>query len=192
MDPDGRILYVCGSKAYMSAVQNELSKICESAMVNLDTGEVTLSSYSKDSNPKGYELLSSLINKKKRNTICLGNSKLNNMNNTTDYDSIICIKDGVIYGDKKNGPQNTLISFDPDNWEGGVDDNNSTYRPPYIGLAHECGHSEVMNIGAKTSSLDIYKPGTTPDSEKNSLKRENDIREENGLTLRSVYFPELN
>ena len=111
MDPDGKVLYVCGSKAYMAAVQRELSKICNGAMVNRDTGEVTLSSFSKVSNPKGYELLSSLINTPKRNTICLGNSKIIKMNSTNGYNSIIYITDGIIYGDTKKGPQNSLICF---------------------------------------------------------------------------------
>ncbi len=52
------------------------------------------------------------------------------------------------YADQKsNRKQNSIISFNPDNWEGGVDSTGSSFRPPYVGLAHESGHSEAFNKG---------------------------------------------
>ena len=191
VDPDGEKLYVCGSKEYMGAVQRELTKLCDGAIINFDTGEVTLSSFSKESNPKGYEILSNLIESPKINTICLGDSK-NAGNSTINYNTIIFLKDGKFYRDKTNGAQNSLINFDPNNWDdGGVDDSGSTRRPPYVGLSHEMGHSEAINRGSQTYEDPIPMPKTTPKREENAMKRENQIRAEHNLTKRTWYYQSL-
>ena len=191
VDPDGEKLYVCGSKEYMGAVQRELTKLCDGAIINFDTGEVTLSSFSKESNPKGYEILSNLIESPKINTICLGDSK-NAGNSTINYNTIIFLKDGKFYRDKTNGAQNSLINFDPNNWDdGGVDDSGSTRRPSYVGLSHEMGHSEAINRGSQTYEDPIPMPKTTPKREENAMKRENQIRAEHNLTKRTWYYQSL-
>lgn len=183
----------------MAAVQKELTKLCPGAMVNLDTGEVTLSPNSKSENSKGYELLSSLINSPKKNIIWLGDSRMTDKdgdiigNSAYPYDTRISIVNGEFDADfnivdNKIGAMNSVINFDPNNWHGGKDDNGSTYRPPYVGLSHEGGHSEAINNGTQTYEKNTYIPGTTPKRETNSLKRENEIREENGLTPRTFYY----
>ncbi len=198
-DPDGRKLYVCGSKQYMAAVQRELSNLCSGAILNFDTGEVTLSPHAKTLNPNGYDLLSSLIDSPKTNTIWLGNSRMRdengniNGNSAYPYDTRLILTNGKFDADynivnNNYGPMNSVINFDPDSWQGGEDDNGSTIRPPFIGLSHESGHSEAINNGTQTYERYQYILGTTPNREKNSLKRENEIRAENKLTPRSYYI----
>ena len=198
-DPDGRKLYVSGSKQYMAAVQRELSNLCSGAILNFDTGEVTLSQHAKTLNPNGYDLLSSLIDSPKTNTIWLGDSRMRdengniNGNSAYPYDTRLILTNGKFDADynivnNNYGPMNSVINFDPDSCQGGEDDNGSTIRPPFIGLSHESGHSEAINNGTQTYERYQYIHGTTPNREKNSLKRENEIRAENKLTPRSYYI----
>ena len=83
------------------------------------------------------------------------------------------------------------VNFNPDSANGGVDDLGNTIRPPFVGLAHELGHAETIVQGTHQAS-DPNAPGhgqkgTTPPSEVNSLKRENEVRQEHNLTERSNY-----
>nr|WP_318660525.1 M91 family zinc metallopeptidase [uncultured Treponema sp.] len=197
-DPDGRKLFVSGTKEYMAKVQRELTKLCPGARINFDTGEVTLSTSSKDT--QGYKLLSTLIDSEKSNTIWIGDSRQIDLtsgpygNSVRCYDTKIALSNGELIGDyttvdgKIGGPMNTVINFDPDNVFGGKNDNGSNVRPPFVGLAHECGHSEAINNGTQTYEKPVYIPGTTPSREENSLKWENLIRKEHRLTPRSNYF----
>ena len=198
-DPDGKKLYVSGSKQYMAAVQRELTNLCSGAIINFDTGEVSLSSHSQTSNPKGYELLSSLIGSPKTNTIWLGNSTMKDErgnakgNSAFPYDTRITLTNDKFDADfnrvdNNYGSMNTVINFDPDKQTGGKDDNGSNYRPPFVGLAHEMGHSEAMNNGTQTYEPYNPIPGTTPEKEKNSIKWENAIRAEHKLTPRTNYY----
>jgi hypothetical protein len=83
----------------------------------------------------------------------------------------------------------SIIEFDPSNWSGGKDEKGSTIRPPFVGLAHELGHAEDIDRG--TVSFDWGNPskkGTTPPIETNSMKRENQIRNEHKVTPRSSFY----
>jgi RHS repeat-associated protein len=76
---------------------------------------------------------------------------------------------------------------------GGPDDEGSYRRDPFIGLAHELGHSEAHQQGKQKPKdphwdMNLLKLPSTPEWEENSIKRENDIRGENNRTLRSYYI----
>ncbi len=85
------------------------------------------------------------------------------------------------------------IMFNPDSTIGGVDDKGSVYRPSFVGLAHEMGHSQSYTTGthqvADKNADGFGSAGTTPVSETNSIKQENIVRNEHNLTPRSSYFP---
>lgn len=98
------------------------------------------------------------------------------------------MKNGKFKGTAVSGPKNSLINFDPDNWNGGKDDDGSNHRPPFVWLAHEMGHSEANNNGTQTHEPYDCIHGTTPERERNSIKRENEIRGEHNLTPRTNYF----
>jgi hypothetical protein len=79
--------------------------------------------------------------------------------------------------------------------DGGPDDKRSYKRPAYVGLAHELGHSEALDKGFQklppsqgAKDPKILSLPWTPPWEENSMKRENDIRSENNITLRSYYL----
>jgi hypothetical protein len=195
IDPDGKKLYVVGSIEYKSKVQAALRELCPGANVNFDTGEVTLEKYGKKTHPRGYGILSVLINSEYTNIIWLGDSRMSDENDNIrgnsayPYVTRISLINDEFDADLKIGQSmNSVINFDPDNWEGGEDDNGSYSRPPYVGLSHESGHSEAMNNGTQTYEKFEYVPGTTPDREMNSLKRENEVRKEHNLTPRSYYI----
>ena len=202
IDPDGKKLYICGSKQYMAAVQSELKSLCSDVIINFDTGEVSLSACSKNTGSSGYELLSSLITSPKTNIIWLGNSRIkdkngdNTGNSAYPFNTRITLKNGKFEADfniidNKVGDMNSVINFDPNNWIGGDDDNGSPLRPPFVGLSHESGHSEAINNGTQTYEQYIEIPGTTPNREKNSMKWENKIREEHNMTKRTYYYPPI-
>ncbi len=186
----------------MAAVQQELQQLCSDVsdvIINFDTGEVFLSSQSTTIFSNGFELLSFLINSSKTNIIWLGNSKMINPeddsvygNSCCNYNNIVFLKNDVMYGNKANGPQNSIINFDPENCVGGEDDKGSDSRPPYVGVAHEFGHSEDFNKGLIYPTPSIQIPGTTPDCERNAIDRENQIREEHGLVKRTWYNQPIN
>jgi len=88
-----------------------------------------------------------------------------------------------------DGGTGSVIRFDPEDRTGGKDSEGSEVREPFIGLAHELGHAEAIDEG--TQSPPIFKqeePGTTPPSETNSVRRENEIRSEHGFPLRPSYY----
>lgn len=82
----------------------------------------------------------------------------------------------------------STIRFNPLNTRCGTDAAGSNARPPYVGLGHEMGHSEAIDAGSQTFDRGSGSPGTTPPSEINSIRRENQIRRENGLPIRPSYY----
>ncbi len=83
------------------------------------------------------------------------------------------------------------IYFDPDKETGGVDEKGSDKRPPHVGLAHELGHGETaMEGNVKGTYPREPVPGTTPLIEQNALRREKEIRKEDGLPTRPHFYPE--
>jgi RHS repeat-associated protein len=90
------------------------------------------------------------------------------------------------------------IKWNPTNTSGGPDQNGSTSRPAYIGLAHEMGHLEdvragTINNGAWYSFKDANgKSKSVPFADIYATHRENQIRAQNGLSLRTHYIPDGN
>jgi uncharacterized protein RhaS with RHS repeats len=83
----------------------------------------------------------------------------------------------------------STVYFDPKVTAGGVDSSGSNQRPSFVGLGHELGHAEDNANGTKTGGYSPSQPGSTPPIEQNSVKRENQIREEHRLPSRPSYFP---
>ena len=125
------------------------------------------------SKPKGNELVSKLEDSDKKHVIT-GTDDHNKIRPDADYE----------YGEGSG----STIYFDPDKKEGGMNEEGSRERPPFIGLAHELGHAEAIDEGTQSFDRGSKKSGTTPPSEKNSMERENQIREEHGLPLRPSYY----
>jgi len=97
---------------------------------------------------------------------------------------------------KEGGGAGTQIHYDPyhDHKKNVIDENGSDYCPSYLILAHELGHAEENASGDASTDEGEDKngkgiPGTTPPSEKNSMKREREIREEHGEADRPWYYP---
>lgn len=82
----------------------------------------------------------------------------------------------------------STIMFNPLSYQGGADSKGSTKRPPYVGLGHEMGHSEAIDLGSQSFGSGTGLPGSTPPREENSMRRENQIRTEHGLPTRPSYY----
>ncbi len=182
----------------MVAVQNELTKLCPEVQVNFYTGEVNITATSNPEKPNGYAIVSTLVKSDKSNIIWIGNSrdlyengKLKG-NRCNYYDTVIFYEKKEFFGNTSDGPMNSLISFDPENCKGGTNDTGSDFRPPFVGLAHEMGHSDDYNNGRIYPNFDFNIPGTTPKCEQNAIDIENSIRLEHKLTLRTYYFSLIN
>ena len=82
-------------------------------------------------------------------------------------------------------PDGKGVIWDPINTSGGIDINNSTYRPSFIGLGHEMAHIEDNWKG----TIDNSPWGNTgiANSEKYATHVENQIRAEHGISLRGSY-----
>lgn len=74
---------------------------------------------------------------------------------------------------------------------GEVDDEGKTDREPFVGLTHELGHAESFADGNYDMDKGNGTPGTTPSGEKNSLKRENQVRSFFKFSLRSFYYSKV-
>ncbi len=85
-------------------------------------------------------------------------------------------------------PSDSTINFAPANKTGGKDANGSTDRPAFVGLAHEMGHAVAAAKGAQSFDKGDGKPRTTPPSEKQSLKAENEVRKDHTLPARVTYY----
>ncbi len=177
-DPDGRELFIFGSKQYVSEVHQALKSIYSGASVNYDTGEVIFSE-KLDSKSNGKELLENLINSDNIHIIFIGQSKVEG-NGCSPNTSTGMALVGEYVG--------SVVDFDPKNEIGGIDENGSRKRPSFIGLAHELGHSEAFDKGIQKGGTSIFRPFTTPPNEEWSLKRENDVRKENNQPLRPFYY----
>ncbi len=123
--------------------------------------------------PKGKELIENLEKSKKKHVI----------KETKKGNSCKPCK-----GYKKGKRGDSEVSFNPDKKTGGVDETGSNKRPPYVGLGHELGHSEAIDKGTQDFDRGNKKKGTTPSSERNSIKREREIRKEHGLKDRKSYY----
>jgi len=83
----------------------------------------------------------------------------------------------------------STTKYNPDKKTGGTDSKGSDKRPPFIGLGHAEAYDKGMHKRDKDDS--DTTPGTTPPSEENSMKRENEIRKEHGLNERPSYYPQI-
>lgn len=89
------------------------------------------------------------------------------------------------------------IYWDSNSTRGGLDLTGSTARPAYIGLGHEMGHASDSNKGILHYSSDYTNPLTGATyysthqgllkSEWRAVYRENLIREQSGIPLRTHY-----
>ena len=123
------------------------------------------------------------------------------------WDSIVASKKVVYITESEGGNAAQAHSFDgmngkgsdaniyynPSRLSGGTDDAGSNNRPSFVGLGHELGHVEEYFSGTAIRKKDAQsarsygQSGTTPLNEKNSIKQENKVRDEHGLTKRSNY-----
>jgi len=123
--------------------------------------------------PKGNELVSKLEDSDNKHIIT----------ETEDDNSI------DVPADYKEGKgSGSTINFNPDDMEGGKNEEGSTERPPFVGLGHELGHAEAFDDGTQSLDMGTGEAGTTPPSEENSMRRENEIRSEHGLPRRPSYY----
>ena len=125
------------------------------------------------SKPSGKALYDSLNN----------SSKVHTITQSSSGNSVIPDK-----GYKPGTGTGSTIRFDPSSMHGGVDATGSTSRPPFVGLGHEMGHSEAIDQGTQVFGRGSGKKGTTPPRENNSMKRENQIRNEHKLPARPSYY----
>jgi len=126
------------------------------------------------SEPKGKELVEKLENRKNKHIIKKG-----------DKGNSIKPEKGYKEGGEGTGSTTT---YNPDRKTGGTDSTGSKKRPPFVGLGHELGHAEAIDNGTQSYDKGSEEKGTTPPSEKNSMKRENQIRKEHGLKDRPYYY----
>ncbi|MEZ2442371.1 M91 family zinc metallopeptidase [Chitinophaga sp. RCC_12] len=104
-------------------------------------------------------------------------------------------KRGSNAADEKNG---SYITWNPTGTTSAPDENGSTQRPPFIGLAHEMAH--VKDVWDGTINRKIWQIVSSPDgksveisnSEKYSTHIENQIRAENKISLRAYYSVDEN
>lgn len=92
----------------------------------------------------------------------------------------------IISGMKRN------IDWSPNNTTGGPDENGSTKRPVDIGLGHEMAHVEDALSGNYKQGdwiNDSNQSVVIPNAEIYSTHRENQLRSEQGLPLRTDYVP---
>ncbi len=175
-DPDGRELSVeTGDKNFIKKVENDLKQICPSATVDSETGKVAIDDSVKiDGHEKGTELIVGLVN----------SNNMHIIRKTTEGNSAEPNSDSFSEGT----PCGSYVNFNPKKLTGGKDSSGSKERPTYVGLSHELGHSESFDNGTQVFDKGTGKDGTTPPAESNSLKRENDVRKENGLYIRPYYY----
>ena len=84
------------------------------------------------------------------------------------------------------------VFFDPTDHSGGMNDNGSTRRAPFVGLSHELGHAEDMingRDGPRVRDSEGRLQDHTPEREGNAIMRENMVRGEHGLAPRSNWTP---
>jgi hypothetical protein len=86
-------------------------------------------------------------------------------------------------------PAGATIKFNPSGTAGGYDTNGGRQRPAFVGLAHELGHAQDLDNGKFVPSDNLIRlPGMpTPAWEVNSMKVENEVRQEHALPLRPYY-----
>lgn len=90
----------------------------------------------------------------------------------------------------ENATSGNLVSYNSNLTEGGPDENGSTTRPAYIGLAHELAHVEDNLNGNRQLGIwfkDRASGRDVPNQEKYAIHQENKIRAENGLPLRKFF-----
>ncbi len=84
----------------------------------------------------------------------------------------------------------SIIEYNYSNYIGLAPDKNKSYwRPPYVALGHELGHSLDYDQGSACYDWGDGRPHSTPPREKRSMEAENAIRNEHGITERDGYYP---
>ena len=88
--------------------------------------------------------------------------------------------------DMQNG---SYVTWNPNLSTSAPDETGSINRPSYIGLAHELAHIEDIKNGTINLNTWVNLPGggSIPNAEIYATHRENQIRAENGLSLRAYY-----
>jgi RHS repeat-associated protein len=101
--------------------------------------------------------------------------------------------DRFFISEGKNGNVGRTVKFDPNNTEGGPDNNGNTRRPAFIGLAHELTHALDWDDGSVDSNPWInYSDGSQSSyAEQYASHIENLVRAENGVALREFYGTDL-
>lgn len=133
--------------------------------------------------PKGRDLLAILENPESKKVHIIKESKEGNFSRPAD--PLDACRKGVGTG--------SVIRWNPGNLTGGKDEQGSDKRPPFIGLAHELGHSAAYEKGEHIGGRkgEQLMPGTkTPYNEKSSMQWENDIRQDQNpkIPKRPNYF----
>ena len=127
-------------------------------------------------------------------------SYLNQIRNTNSGDELI---DKLEASDRVNTIKETNKGNSTEGYGNTVSDTDINYNPsltapygqsgysrsPETGLVHEMGHAADYNTGVQAAPPKIPGPrGTTPSSEKSSMKYENLYRNETGQKNRDSYF----
>jgi RHS repeat-associated protein len=114
-----------------------------------------------------------------------GNELVTAIQNDKKYDII-----SESSGDNSSGGVTGGVHWNPFNTSGGPDENGSTTRDSYIGLAHELGHVMDGLDGIVDNTLLNPEGGTVSDYQ--AMHWENRVRGENGLSLRPRYGNDSN
>ena len=181
IDPTGHFLYLSGTEEERASILSGLQQIDPSVKVNKvgsDTVQVSFDSeVSVEGYEKGHELVSNLVTSDNEHFII-----------TTDGGNTTGMPENYKEGGKGTGSQ---VEYNPNLESGLTDDKGSSRRPAFVGLAHELGHAEATDKGTQPippeNRMKYLKYGSTPYWEKNSMKRENDIRKEHNLTPNTYY-----
>lgn len=95
----------------------------------------------------------------------------------------------VFIGKGNNSARGLRVSWNPSDKNGGINQEGSTKRPAYVGLAHELGHAHDALDGTvdRTTWVTTSSGQAVPNAEIYASHWENRIRGENGLSLRTHY-----
>ncbi len=183
VDHSGQTLEVAGDETARMQAQVALQKLTNDKVEVLANGTVVLTASNENPSKNltfGTQLLRAIVTNQKTSTINIVQTANKTISNAED--------------EQKANPTNASIEWNPDNPEGGLDENGSRIRPAFIGLAHELIHGLFAMLGKATDDENLVF--SDPDqneqdagfgvNEKNTRMAENEIRKEQGLTQRKT------
>ena len=174
-DPGGRVLKVEGNVFFKIKVVSKLKKICPSARINILTGKIYIrEKFNTIGHKNGTELIANLVKSNNTHTI----RKTTGVNSAKSNN----------YSYSAGNGSSSYVNFNPKNLQGGHDSTGSRIRPAHIGLAHELGYSEAFDNGSQNFDRGTKARDMIPPCEEKSIKRENEVRDENNQNSRSSYY----